>query len=49
MEVENQEIDLSTLDGILKFERNNQLTFDERINFLYPMTKRNSKKVPHNL
>ena len=54
MEVENQEIDLSTLDGILKFERNNHLTFDDRINFLYPKTRTNSKQsftsiVPNNL
>ena len=53
MEVENR-IDLSTLDGILKFERNNHLTFDDRINFLYPKTRTNSKQsftsiVPNNL
>ena len=49
MDFENEEPDSSTLDGNLKFQQNNQLTVDDRLNFLYPTANRNLKILPHDL
>jgi len=49
MNLKDHKIDSYTLEDILKYQQNHQLTFDDRLRFLYPMMNNNLNSLPHSL